>query len=346
MCKFNKLNVVIIGAFCLGLFLFSSVGYTATIEIVDFVSDRMEAGRVMHSILEENGYSVGYSDTVIAIPDDMSLLIANFGLAGHGHWTWDSLYLDEDDPQLELIRECGRSGIDMFVIGFVRLLNLPPHTWLGVGHAPCTTYPSDSIRGLSGFMEGKRFSYSESDSNFNSGSICPSGFGSGWENLIVYSFFPWTRHDGVSGIHPEYGYKAYVIVSDPAMIENHPGFDTREDFVLTPIRDFFGLTPTSVPENNTPLPDGYRLYQSHPNPFNASTNIRFRLPRAGEVEMGIYNLMGQEIRTLFSGKLPLGDHMLLWDGTDNSGNEVASGIYFYRLSGEKFELIRRMTLLK
>ena len=80
------------------------------------------------------------------------------------------------------------------------------------------------------------------------------------------------------------------------------------------------------------VPDGYALYQSFPNPFNSSTRIGFDLPRAGRVEIAVYNLLGQEVRLLVSGIQPGGHNSITWDGRDEEEDVVASGLYIVVVS--------------
>jgi hypothetical protein len=97
------------------------------------------------------------------------------------------------------------------------------------------------------------------------------------------------------------------------------------------------------------LPDSYELAQNYPNPFNPSTNISFQMPKAGDVNLKIFNIVGQEIRDLESGYLTAGSYQAVWDGKDNFGRSVASGVYFYQLSvqgEENMTLTRKMMLMK
>ena len=98
--------------------------------------------------------------------------------------------------------------------------------------------------------------------------------------------------------------------------------------------------------HNGNLPVRYELLNSYPNPFNATTIIPYALPRAGSVQLTIFNLTGQTVRTLIAGNAPAGRHSVAWDGTDDSGHPVASGIYMYRLIADDFDQTRRMILLK
>lgn len=95
------------------------------------------------------------------------------------------------------------------------------------------------------------------------------------------------------------------------------------------------------------IPQSYTLYQNYPNPFNLPTTIRFDLPQSGRVRLVIYNALGQPVRTLIDADLPARSlHEASWDGRDDGGREVASGVYFYRLDAGRFQKTRRMLLLK
>jgi len=94
------------------------------------------------------------------------------------------------------------------------------------------------------------------------------------------------------------------------------------------------------------LPTTVELYQNYPNPFNPLTTIRFYLPTSGRASLSIYNLLGQQVATLINGQVNSGYVEASWDGTDDNGDAVASGIYFYRLETDDFSQTRRMLLLK
>jgi len=98
--------------------------------------------------------------------------------------------------------------------------------------------------------------------------------------------------------------------------------------------------------DNPNSPKSFALLQNQPNPFNPETQIIYYLPRACQVKLNIYNVLGQKIRTLFDGYQGTGMQSLLWDGRDGDGVELGSGIYFYRLEADDFHQTKKMTLLK
>ncbi|MDY0325951.1 MAG: T9SS type A sorting domain-containing protein [Candidatus Cloacimonadaceae bacterium] len=88
------------------------------------------------------------------------------------------------------------------------------------------------------------------------------------------------------------------------------------------------------------------LNQNYPNPFNPETNISFDMPANGNAKLEIYNVKGQLVKSLFDGAAPFGRTSLVWNGTDNSGQTVTSGLYFYRLSTDNHSETRKMMLMK
>lgn len=94
------------------------------------------------------------------------------------------------------------------------------------------------------------------------------------------------------------------------------------------------------------LPVAYRLLGAYPNPFNSSTAIGFSLPEPSDVELTIYNVLGQQVRSLKHRNVSAGEGSIIWDGTSDSGHPVASGVYMYRLAAGDFAASSRMVLLK
>jgi hypothetical protein len=94
------------------------------------------------------------------------------------------------------------------------------------------------------------------------------------------------------------------------------------------------------------LPEKFELGRNYPNPFNPSTTISFALPGEIAIELKIYNIRGQEVKTLISKVMPAGYHEVVWDGKNSGGEEVSSGVYFYRLTAGEFSESRKMIMLK
>ena len=107
------------------------------------------------------------------------------------------------------------------------------------------------------------------------------------------------------------------------------------------------LEPTAVEvsEGNV-VPSGYMLSQNYPNPFNPETTIRYALPEAGAVRLLLYNVSGQLIRTLADGEHAAGSYSVTWDGRDDAGRDVASGVYLSRMEVDGFRAVRKMVLVR
>lgn len=94
------------------------------------------------------------------------------------------------------------------------------------------------------------------------------------------------------------------------------------------------------------LPKSVSLYPNYPNPFNPGTTLGYYLPESAKVTLKIYNTLGQEVRSLFSGQRNAGEHFVNWDGKDASGKFVSSGVYYYRLEADGIARTKKMTLVK
>jgi hypothetical protein len=107
----------------------------------------------------------------------------------------------------------------------------------------------------------------------------------------------------------------------------------------------FHPTPSGVTEN-AGHPRSLAILGNTPNPFNPSTTISFSLPRSGRAELAVYSATGQRVRTLLSDALSAGSHSVTWDGRDDSGKPVSSGLYFSRLTTGKQTATGKMLLMK
>lgn len=95
------------------------------------------------------------------------------------------------------------------------------------------------------------------------------------------------------------------------------------------------------------LISGFRLFQNYPNPFNPTTNIKFQIPKSGFAILKIFDILGREVTTLLEKELTPGAYTIQWDGTNESGVPVVSGVYFYRLQvGDKFVQTHKMLLMR
>ncbi|MCK5127021.1 MAG: fibronectin type III domain-containing protein [candidate division Zixibacteria bacterium] len=94
------------------------------------------------------------------------------------------------------------------------------------------------------------------------------------------------------------------------------------------------------------IPDEYELHQNFPNPFNPTTTIEYSVPEQSYVALTVYNIIGQKVALLIDGEKNAGTHTVTWDGTDDNGVSVTSGIYFYTIQTSTFRQSRKMVLMK
>jgi hypothetical protein len=121
--------------------------------------------------------------------------------------------------------------------------------------------------------------------------------------------------------------------------------DTGEDLLPVIVPGAIYLEHVGI-DADVDLPGEINLAQNYPNPFNAETRISFDLPNSSDISLDVYDVLGRRIRTLTSGKREAGHYSITWNGKDDSGNNVTSGMYFYRLRTAESDLTGKMVLLK
>ena len=131
---------------------------------------------------------------------------------------------------------------------------------------------------------------------------------------------------------------AFALVGGNSLTELQANADQAQSF-------WDGSWAGVAPENKI-VPQKFALEQNYPNPFNPETSISWQLAKSNEVQLKVFNLLGQEVRTLVNEQQGAGYHSVVWDGRDDAGNPVASGIYLYRIQAGDLVSIRKMVLLK
>jgi hypothetical protein len=104
-----------------------------------------------------------------------------------------------------------------------------------------------------------------------------------------------------------------------------------------------GMLKTNL--NSTVLPEAFALHQNYPNPFNPSTSLAIDLPKATDYTLSVYNIAGQLVKS-YSGQAEAGTLNIVWDGSNNNGSQVASGVYFYNFRSADFNAVRKMVMMK
>jgi len=112
------------------------------------------------------------------------------------------------------------------------------------------------------------------------------------------------------------------------------------------IRDLADLGQLGIDDDFTGIARQFALYPNYPNPFNPETRIRFQLAETSDVKLVIYDVLGRKVRTLVSGKMDVGHHVVNWDGLNDEGLDVASGMYVYRIKAGTYIDHRKMLLVR
>jgi len=124
-----------------------------------------------------------------------------------------------------------------------------------------------------------------------------------------------------------------------------PSWDGTGNFCIKGLTNDY--TPTGVESiGQTITPEKFHLNQNYPNPFNPSTTISYQLAASGNVEIVVYNSIGQRVKTLVSKDQSAGGFSVSWDGTDNNGKMVSSGVYIYQLRAGDNTISKKMMLLR
>ncbi len=144
----------------------------------------------------------------------------------------------------------------------------------------------------------------------------------------------------------DYRGKTWKVVSSNNNISNKIIKTTVNHFSLWTVTTKTEALITGILDNNNHVPGEFELFQNYPNPFNPATEIRYAIPKASFVKLEIFSETGRLIRTLVSKDLPTGYHKEVWDGRNDTGIKVGSGLYIFRISTGNFRAVKKMTLLK
>jgi len=145
----------------------------------------------------------------------------------------------------------------------------------------------------------------------------------------------------------------FVTIDDFHLTEESPCIDAGDpmsppdpDGSIVDMGRFYYDSPNGTEDNMVFQAKKY-LLKNYPNPFNPETTISYSIPKESNVELSIYNIKGQKIRTLVKDKIDRGNHSIIWKGINDSGNSVSSGVYFYKLSVKgKTHAVKKCLMLK
>jgi hypothetical protein len=178
-----------------------------------------------------------------------------------------------------------------------------------------------------------------------------------------------------SVVYPAYSAKNFIYKYGANGFDNEAGFDSNHSAVVDDANatfalemDCFGMQNadprlpwgqgvdsldtydcdwwTKVDENVAGVPEVFELRQNYPNPFNPSTTIEFSIPERSDVTMTIYNVLGQAVRTFNAGTQNVGTYRIVWDGTNDFGMTVSTGVYFYTVRAGEHTATKKMVYMK
>ena len=158
----------------------------------------------------------------------------------------------------------------------------------------------------------------------------------------------------------DYGqsYQTFAIIDHEGLIR----FKTTSLIPMEELRDEVLLALADIPpveeeveepvetavetSDQASVPQAFSLAQNAPNPFNGETLIRFALPQPSQIELAIYNMLGQPVAVLVQGPSAAGTFSVRWDGRDQTGQAVTSGVYLYQLRADEYTEVRKLLLLR
>ncbi len=167
--------------------------------------------------------------------------------------------------------------------------------------------------------------------------------GGNFEFISGYLINPGLVGQGNSNIRHEYRYE------DKTVEPGNKYWYKLADVDFNGVRTYHAPISVEVPKASN-IPSAFKLYSGYPNPFNPSTTLRFNIPQIGaelvDSKLVIYNSLGQEVKTLYQGKVGPGSYEVKWDGTTDLGSKAPSGIYFVVFRADVFFQTQRLILLK
>lgn len=141
------------------------------------------------------------------------------------------------------------------------------------------------------------------------------------------------------------GLLTFAFIGDP-IVDHDFDIASKEDPELRPPKLIFNTVTTGVDDGNKATVNEFTLNQNYPNPFNPKTTISYQLIKNSEVYLAVYNQAGQKVRTLVQEKQGPGYQCVSWDGRDDAGQSLSSGIYLYRLQVDNKVQTRKLMLMK
>jgi len=161
------------------------------------------------------------------------------------------------------------------------------------------------------------------------------------EKIIFVPIWAWSQNYWVDkNIQEDYTYLYFVTAKD---VTSHESGQSNITSTIVPPGSFSKIFSNFSGEV---IPKIYLLYQNYPNPFNPVTTIRYQVPEDVHVTLEVFNFLGQKVRTLVNEFKAEGYYPVVWDSKDDYNQTLPSGIYYYRLTTDKFTATKKLVLLK
>ncbi len=232
------------------------------------------------------------------------------------------------------------------------------NTPFGTGVVVYPVDPALMVSPVKVIYEGVTFAGNTSLSLLGIGPPPPGGFTFG-DSPVFYDLSTTASYEGTVTVCISYDESDFSVPESELKVLHYNGtswddvttsLDTNANILcgatvsLSPFAIAWSTGPTAVPEQ---IPAQFALHPCAPNPFNPNTTIRYDVPSNGaRVAITIFDVAGRRVRALVDGARPAGQQRVSWDGRDDAGRTVASGVYFYRMSSGSFTQTRKMVLLK
>jgi hypothetical protein len=240
-------------------------------------------------------------------------------------------------------------------LNFASDINEDPENFVGI--APAAKEGFDDLEGRKpplfmdqGFLYFERPEWDKTFSMFSSDFRPSLGDGRVWDFVVrnPRKSVGRIRFTGIESVSSEFDVKLVNLSNtSPVDLRINREYSYRGTDEITKFKLVVGKKQFVEQELVDLIPQTVELLQNYPNPFNSSTTIIFRIPKERRVQLDILSVLGQKVRTLVDEWLTPGSYSIAWDGTDNTGRSVASGVYFYRLVSEGHPIqTRKLTILK
>ena len=190
-------------------------------------------------------------------------------------------------------------------------------------------FPGEHVRPLAVTSDGRLWMQYDSEYPSNDAGLC-------WYDGTNVGTFP-----APPGGIPQWGGIPNSSIDDLEVLELTDGYELWMSCVSRGIAVLKVQYQPTIVENKNEHPKDFSLLQNYPNPFNPSTTIKYSIPQTSQVQIKIYDVLGNEIATLVSEEIPAGIYEITW-----SAESLPSGIYFYKLQAENFVETKKMVLMK